>query len=508
MLKIDLLVFNGHVITCDDDFKDVTAFTVHNGRFLTVAEEPDNLLEPERAIDLEGKTVIPGFFDGHTHLSQTGFARKFHLNLDDVKSRTEFLERVEERVKSNPEEWLIARGWDESMWDDPELVTLEEFDAVTGGKPAVARRIDGHTSLVNTRALELLAIPFEHEGVEKDVNGLFTGYLKDIDLRKRLPESPPQMMDESILDVCYWANSLGITSACEMTGSVEPDDTTFTKIISSYFRVKDRMTVRVCLYPSVQTISQLADSGLGPLGDDMLRICGQKLFLDGSFGAKTAAITQGYDDGSKGLDLTPEAAELVKQVASTGWQSTMHAIGDRGIARAVEIIESVGISGLRIEHVEFLDAGLLERLARANVFLSMQPNFNQWAHEGGLYENRIGNSRLKLNPFRKVIDSGITLAFGSDGMPMDPLLGIYHAVNHPVPEFTLTPEQAIKAYTLGAARATGVAGDRGSISPGKLADFVVLDKNPLTVGKGTLKDIKVVQTFLGGKKVYPYSKTQ
>ncbi|MHA2294871.1 MAG: amidohydrolase [Candidatus Hodarchaeales archaeon] len=502
-MKIDLLVHNGNVITCDVNYKKITGFTVQNGQFLSIGKKLGNNFEAKQVLDLEGKTVVPGLFDGHTHLSKYGIFMKSQLSLEKVKSREEFLEIVETKARTNPEEWLIAYGWDESKWDNPKMITLEEFDVITSDTPAVATRIDGHTTLVNTKAFELISVPLEHVGVEKDTNGQITGYLKDIDFKKRMPKPHPQLIDEALLEVCYFVNSLGITSACDMTGSVEPDDTIFRRYIASYFRMKDKITVRVCLYPSYRTIDQLAETGLGPVGDDKVRICGQKLFLDGSFGGKTAAINKGYDDGSKGLDLNPKAGEMVIKATSAGWQTTIHAIGDRAIARAVDIIEDSGMHGQRIEHAEYLDTGLLDRLFRAEVFLSMQPNFNTWAHKGGLYENRIGEDRLKLNPFRKVVDSGITLAFGSDCMPLDPWLGIHHAVNHPVPDFALTVEQAITAYTLGSARATGVSKKLGSITPNKLADFVIIDKDPFDINKSELKNIKVIKTFLGGKQVYP-----
>ncbi|MHA1166968.1 MAG: amidohydrolase [Candidatus Hodarchaeales archaeon] len=508
-MEIDLIAYNGHIISCDDRYKDKTAILVHNGFFFDVISDVSlEKISARQVINLEGRTIIPGLFDAHTHLLQYGLAKSLRLDLSNVSCGEEFINEIAIWKDERPTEWIYAFGWDESKWKDHRKVTIEEFDAVTGNVPSIATRIDGHTSLVNSSALTRLNVPVDDSRVEKDADGRPTGYLKDMDISNHIPVPTKKQYDDAIRISCRAANSLGITSVCDVTGAVDPENTTFQESIACYFRNKGELTVRISLYPSTKTVEQLFSCGIGPIIDDFLSIAGQKLFLDGSFGSNTAAISKGYIDGSHGLDLNPDAGKMVKRATEMGWQSAIHAIGDTAINRALDIIESAGVPYQRIEHAEYLEDEFLERVVSNKIVLSMQPNFNQWGFKGGLYDSKIGDDRTKLNPLRKVLDSGIILAFGSDCMPLDPWLGIFYAVNHPVSEQSITVIQAIKAYTIGSATAAGVDDLRGSITPGKLADFVILDRNPLTTEPGRLKEIKALKTFVGGKQVYPLLSTK
>jgi predicted amidohydrolase YtcJ len=249
-------------------------------------------------------------------------------------------------------------------------------------------------------------------------------------------------------------------------------------------------------------------------GNNMLRIGPLKLLVDGSLGARTAALYEPYEDdpSTKGILLkTPdEIAELVKSAHNQNLQVAVHAIGDLAIEYAINAIQEA-LRGRptknhrhRIEHCEILSAQQIERLEQLRIVAAMQPNFvGEWSNPEGMYESRLGKRRLRVNnPYRALLDEGVIVCFGSDGMPFDPLYGIWSALNHPVRHSRITLEEAVRCYTLNSSYASFNENQVGSIEPGKLADITVFDKDLTKIQDETMRETKVYLTMVGGKILY------
>jgi len=251
-------------------------------------------------------------------------------------------------------------------------------------------------------------------------------------------------------------------------------------------------------------------------GDEILKLGGVKIFTDGSLGARTAKLYKAYfDDSSTTGDFYIEKdvfQATIQKAIENNWQTVTHAIGDEAIDLVLDTFERINKPEIitagrhRIEHAEYL---LDEKLARANklgIVLSMQPNFpGRWGRPGQLYEIRLGSEKYKLlNNFRKIIDSKAKLSFGSDNMPLSPLFGIWSVVTHPIDDIRITVEEAIYHYTMAAAYSSFEENIKGSLEVGKLADFVVLEKNLYQIEPDAVKDVQVLMTFLGGEIVYEH----
>jgi predicted amidohydrolase YtcJ len=233
-----------------------------------------------------------------------------------------------------------------------------------------------------------------------------------------------------------------------------------------------------------------------------------KIYLDGSIGAKTAATILPYQHTRKRGNLLLSmsmVSNFVKRAEEHGIQLMIHAIGDRTIHEALKVFEknmsSRNVLRHRFEHIEMVDSASVEKIAKMNIIASMQPNFvRQWQMPGGLYEHSLGARYKKMNCFRELVNAGVRVIFGSDCMPLGPLYGIHGAINHPFPCGKLTPFEALRFYTEEGAYATFDEEKKGTIEPGKFADLIVLNKNPLT--ENNLDNIHVVAVFVNGSQVY------
>jgi predicted amidohydrolase YtcJ len=246
------------------------------------------------------------------------------------------------------------------------------------------------------------------------------------------------------------------------------------------------------------------------VGDDIFRIGGVKVFVDGAFGARTAALTQPYEDDATNSGFfemrEDEYSSIVETANKLGQQVSTHAIGDAAIDMVLSCQEKVSgnevIKRLRhnIIHAEYLTEPLLKQVKELDMLLLMQPNFaHRWGLPGGMYDDRLGVDRAQqLNNLRRILDAGIRVAFGSDCMPMDPIYGLYSAVVHPNPAIRITVKEALQCYTLDSAYASFEEHDKGSLAPGKLADFVILSENPLAIEPDAIRKVQVEQTYVGG----------
>ncbi len=520
--EIDLLIKNGNILTMDKNQPEAEAIAVSNGIILAVGKNTEILKKYPKAkevVDLKGKFLCPGFNDAHTHL--LGIGAKFQdVMLDKVISVKEALEKLRERVKTTAKgKWVFGERWDESNWVEKRYLTLSELDKIAPENPCFIRRVCGHLAAVNSLALEELGIAKDDPDLDlvsetKEPLGIIT-----VKIMERIGDSPKLKktqvdFDNAVIVACDNANSLGITSVT---------DNLSVRAVKSYIKFwkKNELTVRVNMNIPLSKFDQYIETGLKTgYGNKILKFGGVKIFTDGSLGARTASLNEAYFDDSttKGKFYIEKDifAQAIRKAVENDWQTATHAIGDAAIELILDTFESIGNDELvaqgrhRIEHAEYLLDDHIRRVKKLGLILSMQPNFpGRWGRPGQLYEIRLGSERYKLlNNFKKIQKSYTKICFGSDNMPMSPLFGIWSVVTHPIDDIRITVEEAIYYFTLGAAFASFEDEIKGSLESGKLADFVVLDKDILNINLDVIKDVQVLMTFFNGKKVYDKSKNK
>jgi predicted amidohydrolase YtcJ len=516
----ELLLEGGTVHLMDDDRTTAEAVLFRNGRVATVGDRDDvraTAVDPE-TIALDGRPVFPGFNDAHTHVFSVGIQR-IETDLSTAPDRETALSMLADNaVETDPGDWVLGVSYDESTWPagEREYLSREELDEVSEDHPVVAYRVDGHTAGLNSVALD--AVDFE--GVEHDVvedGGRRTGrVVEEATGRVRTAAHPD--VDElrtALSAASEYYHELGVTSVQTVAGVTTPLDhgSLRQEALHAARRAGD-LDLRVTYYVHATQAASLSDLQLGsPFGDDYLRVGGLKTFSDGSLGAQTAFLHEEYadDPGNEGtMVFDGDRLETwFREAARADQQIATHAIGGAAIEEVLDRYEAVlnEYSGdvdprLRIEHVELASDEALERMADAGIVASMQPNFLQWSRPDGLYESRLGADALsRNNRFADVLERDIPLAFGSDKMPPGPLYGIHHAVTADYESQRLTVDEAVAAYTRGAAYAEFAENEKGTLEPGAFADAVVLDADPYDDPEAVV-DRSVETTIVGGTVVY------
>jgi len=476
-------------------------------------------------IDATGKTVIPGFIDSHTHFILMGVRKLTTVDLSGVRSISEIVDKVKSRLTELPTgTWLTGHGWDESSWKETRYPTKADLDPASPENPVVLTPCYGHLMAVNSVALELAKItkktPDPPGGkIDRDpITNEATGILREeatevIDLVR--PPTTKETQLSGIQKACEIVLSKGCTSIHELE-STPIDINTYQTALEKGF-----LKIRAYVMPEARFTEAMLD-GLEALGvrtyfgNEFLRIGSVKIYIDGSMGAHTAVFFKSYADepSTKGIfAISPEELKhRVLRAHNLGMQVAIHAIGDRAIDEALNAIEAAleqeprKDHRHRIEHCEVLTEDQILRIKQLKVVVSMQPNFvGEWGQIGGMYEKRLGSNRYKLNnPYKKLLNEEITIAFGSDcgycpPWPFNPMYGIWAAVNHPIKESRISLEEAIKCYTLNGAYASFEEDIKGSIEPGKLADVTILSENLSLISPENVMDAKVEMTIVNGK---------
>jgi len=474
-------------------------------------------------IDLGGRFVVPGFIDSHVHLLQGG-SNLASVQLRDASTPGEFIKRIKEYAAlQKPGTWILGGDWDGMGWES--LPHRAWIDSVTPDNPVFVSRLDGHMALANSLAMKLAGVDRGVKDVsggtiERDNRGEPTGIFKDnaMDLISvKIPEQSDEEVDRALVAAMNYLASNGVTSVHGVDAA-------------SYADAIDRVRARgeqITRVYYLKTISRWMDLKeqieREGKGDKWVRTGGVKGFVDGSLGSHTAAFIEPYSDLQTDSGLFVNSREdlyrWISESDKAGLQVVIHAIGDRAINFLLNTYERVAMENgerdrrFRIEHSQHIALGDIKRYAGLNVIASMQPyhaiDDGRWAEE------YIGPERMKTTyAFRSLIDSGATVAFGSDWFvaPATPLEGIYAAVTRRtldgknpdgwVPEQKITVEEALKGYTINAAYASFEEDIKGTLEPGKLADFVVLDRDITAIDPVEIWDMKVSQTWVGGKKVF------
>ncbi|MFB6108250.1 MAG: amidohydrolase [Haloplanus sp.] len=501
----DLLLTDAEVHTLAYPDETHEAVAVRDGRICRVGDAYDlSFLAgvETRTVDLDGRVVLPGFVDAHTHLVLTGLQR-VHADLSDATSRAEALDRLQARADAVAEgDPVVGFGYDESGWDDPRYLTRADLDAVDAAGPVVAVREDLHVASLDSTALSRFgdAMP---DGDVRRADGDPTGVVVEgaLDPVFDALESSDATR-EAVLAAQRYANERGVTGVHDMVRRSHAP---------AVYRDLDRdgrLSLRVRLNYWADHLDALVETGLRTNhGTRMVRVGAIKTFTDGSIGARTAKLSEPYADGDETGEWVVEPDEfraLLARAEDAGFQVAAHAIGDEAVdavLAAYADCDDPEASRHRLEHLELASEAALDRLADLGVVASMQPNFHRWAGEGGLYDRRLGDRRTETNRVGRLADADAYLAFGSDGMPLDPLYGVHCAVNAPTPAQRLGVTDALRAYTLGAAYA-GFDEDRlGTVEAGKRADLVALDRSPWE-RPAAIDGVDVALTVVDGDVVY------
>lgn len=510
-LAPDLILRSGAIHTLDPRLRVVEALAARDGRIVALGSDREVVrlrAARTRVFDLKGRFALPGFIDCHTHFAKRalGITR---IDLHGTATREAMLAKLARGARRTPKgEWVLGRGWDESKWQDRRFPDRADLDRALPGRPVKASRIDGHSCVVSSQGLRRLRLPARTPGIERDARGRPTGVLKEAAYEETLDRivDPPELYRRALPRMERRAHELGVTTVCDF---VDPKD------IKAYTeRLREaRLAVRVVAAMWTRHLDALESAGVGRgLGGEWLRIAGVKMYGDGSIGSRTAALYRPYrdDPGNRGaLNLTKRRmVATVRRARALGLQVCVHAIGDRGVDEVLSAFEEAAAQGPlaafrrerhRIEHCELITREGIRRMKRLGLIASMQPNFvGNWSKKGELYDQRLGAGWLgRDNPLRWMVDAGLRVAFGSDNMPFSPLYGVHSAVNAPFPSQRLTVDEALAAYTRGAAFALHEEASRGTLEVGKLADVAVLGGDPHDRPE-EIEDIEVELTVLDG----------
>ncbi len=541
--KADLIFTRGNIYTGVVDAasslgagKRAEALAVVGDHILAVGtrDEIMKLKGPEtKVIDLDGRFVMPGFNDAHMHLASAGL-EKMNVNLVGAKTLDEFRERVRVKCESAaPGEWVLGEGWDETLWPVMTVPTRWDLDEVSGNHPVYLGRVDGHIGVANTRALKLSSVTVasrDPEGgkIDRDDAGTPNGVLREKaqDLvRSVIPKATHEKRRQAIELALSDMASHGVTSAQDFS---QWEDFEIYEELEADGKLTARISEWLPFDDSVEDLNSKRNSH--PASDNLLHTGMLKGFMDGSLGSKTAALLAPYADDPKNSGLPQyDVAKLnamTKERVLAGYQIGFHAIGDKGVQMALDAFAEAEKAAkeakvkaadggtdyrLRIEHAQVSTPAQMARFKELKVIASMQPSHlltdMNWA------ESRLGPTRAEHSyAWADFLHHGVVLAFGTDYPvePVTPFRGIYAALTRMsedgkktyYPAEKLNIEQAIAAYTTGAAFAEFDEKQKGKLAPGMLADFVVLDQDITAALPPKIPATRVLRTVVGGKTVY------
>jgi len=520
--NVDLIITNANVYTVNGNFEIVQSFAINEGKFVEIGAS-DAILSKytsNKTIDLQGKAVYPGFYDAHCHFYGYGLDLS-RADLNGTKSFDEVINRVKEHATKFPAEWIKGRGWDQNDWDLKEFPTNEMLDIAFPNTPVILTRVDGHAVIANTEALKRagLDITSKIEGgklIQKD--GRLTGVLIDnaIDL---LTKSIPKPNKNEITKVLLQAQK-----ACFKVGLTTVDDAGLSKeivLLIDELQQADSIKMRIyaMLDPSDENMEYFVKKGI--YKTEKLNVRSIKLYADGALGSRGACLIHEYSDdpGNLGflLNAPKRLMDISKQAFKYNYQINTHAIGDSANRIMLniysEILKSKNDKRWRIEHAQVIDPDDFSLFSQYSIVPSVQPTHATsdmyWA------DKRLGNKRVKnAYAYKTLLEQNGWIAAGSD-FPVEninPLYGFFAAVarqdfnGYPNDgyqmENALSREQALKAMTIWAAKSNFEENERGSIEAGKMADFVILENDIMTIEIQKVPKVKVEQTFIGGEKVF------
>jgi predicted amidohydrolase YtcJ len=501
---------NGIIYTLDDIHPIVESVVVEDGKIIDLGSHHDMALHWGRAdstiIDLNGKMATPGLMDSHLHLSGIAF-HFLDLDLTGVTSKKEMLERIKDRANTMaPGQWMIGMGWDENLFEDGSIPSIDELDHVAPHCPIYLKRICHHAFLVNSKALEMSGFqpgnPVPKGGTvvldpsSKKPTGMVLESASEL-ITDHIPEKTYEELKSGLKAAMRFAVKKGLTS-------IHTNDPAYLGGLEQTYRLYDELInkeqngLRCNLLIDYSFLKRMIETGLVTgFGNEKLQIGAVKLFADGAFGRRTALLSEPYHDQpdqfGEAMQTQEELYEMVKEVREAGMAVAIHTIGDQALENVLDILDQFPSVNYRdrLVHTSMIRTELLSRLAVPNRIADIQPRFvvsdYPWVME------RIGSKREQdLYAWKTLLSSGVLCAGGSDAPvePVDPLLGIHAAVTRKSPGQThkgwnekekLAMFEALKLFTIGGAQATNEEHIKGTLSRGKLADMTVFSDNLLAM---------------------------
>ena len=517
----DLLVFNANIYTVDDLQPKAEAMVVKDGKFVAVGSTPQ-LLEKyttKDTLDAKGKTIIPGLIDAHCHFYNLGVQQQ-QVELVGTTSYDDVLQRIVAFQKEKQVSFITGRGWDQNDWEVKEFPTKEKLDSLFPDTPVAVTRVDGHAMLVNQKALDLAKITLDTNVEGGEIikkNGKLTGVLVDNPMalvETIIPEPTRQEQIQALQDAEKINFSYGLTSIDD--AGLSP------QVIGLIDSLQQNNALKIRMYTMVSNSPENVDYYLakGPYKTDRLNVSSFKIYADGALGSRGAVLKAPYSDKDHHFGAMvighEEFKSLAKRLAASPFQMNTHAIGDSANAVVMktyyEVLKGKKDRRWRVEHAQVVSPEEFEALDD-NLVMSVQPTHATsdmyWADE------RLGEERIKgAYAYKQLLNKTGKLALGTD-YPVEhvsPFYTFYAAVarkdlqQYPEGGFqkedALTREETLKGMTIWAAYSNFEEQEKGSITVGKFADFIVLEENIMEVPEDKIPNIKVEYTYLNGEKVY------
>lgn len=457
-------------------------------------------------IDAKGGTVLPGFIDSHFHLVQAALNSR-SLDLSKARSFRDIGALISKAAKASPKKNIRGIGLDAQNLKEGRFPDRTVIDQYCKDVPVFINSVEYQTSVLNTYALLYYKIPFTLDGIDFDENQVPTGIIThyaNVLLRENVLRSIPNSVRmEAVNEFLESVVKKGITTVNAMEGGRLYCD----KDAEFIYESTNKLAIDVALFYSTMDIYRVKEMQLNRIGG-----C---LYVDGTFGARTSALSFEYNDcagNMGGLNFTQEEMnQFVLDCYAKKLQLALYTIGDRAIEQALVAheyaLDKTGNTGLRhrLEHVELPTLDHIRRAKKLGLIFSMSPTYEYvWGGPYKLYHERLGENYKRTNPFDQIIREGVLICGGSDCdvTPADPLLGIHAAVNHPVEVHRVPVYEAIKMFTCNGAYSIFEEDKKGTLEVGKLADIVILDSDILSVAKEKIKDIKVMATIKSGRILY------
>ncbi|TET58933.1 amidohydrolase [Candidatus Bathyarchaeota archaeon] len=520
MSYADIVLINATVINPGSEQSPAQAIAIKHGKIMAVGTSKQILSlvgQSTKKIDIDGRTILPGFIECHAH--GVGLGQSFsETNLRRVKSIREIQDKIKEWTKKTSSGcWIVGRGWDQDKLSEHRYPTWKDLDEVSPNHPVLLIRVCGHLGVINSEAMRQAGITKETqppEGGRIDIdhgtkmpNGILRENALDL-VFKVLPERSRENLTETILQASQKMIEEGITTVHWIISSGK-ELRTLQRLID-----QNKLPIRIYAMIPVEYLDNLVELGITTgFGDDRIRIGSVKILADGSLGARTAALKDPYTDSpkTKGMLLYSERQlkKFIEKAHNANLQLAIHAIGDKTIEIILHTLKKILQKNPnlnhrhRLEHASVLNPNLIQEMKEINMIASVQPHFiisDFWVAD------RLGESRARWTyALKSMFKEGIVMIGGSDAPvePVSPILGMYAATARKTfPQERLTITEALRLYTSNAAYASFEEDTKGSIEKGKLADLVVLSENPFQTPHEQLKQIKVVMTIVAGKIVY------
>lgn len=524
---------NGNIYTVEDNQPKAQAMAVTGPNLVYVGSNEgvkEYIGAKTKVVDLKGQTVVPGLIEGHMHYTRQG------VSLLQVNAfwlpKEEIIAKIKAEAERLPEgTWIVGSGWNQEVWPDQKFPNKAELDAVAPNHPVTLTRTDGHALWVNSKALAVAGVDKSSEvptgGVlEKDNNGELTGILYEnamAMIRSKITPLSTERLKEAILLAQKELFSQGLTSALS-AGNLTMDSVQDIQNMKDLYK-SGQLKVRIYAMVNVDHAAPYYKSGpeIG-LFDDRLTVRAIKFYADGALGSRTALMLDSYEDRAnwKGVERTTrdELLESLREAAKHGFQLSIHAIGDGAVRNSIDLYEQVmkeynvgSNHRWRIEHFQITTPSDIERTAQLKIIPALQTVHA--TSDKNMAETRIGPERMKYAyAWRKIINAGLVIPNGSDA-PIEivnPYHGLYAAITRTdrdgqpaggwYPEEKMTREEALKSFTIWAAYGQFEETIKGSLKEGKLADFVVLDRDYMVCPESEIKDISPLMTVVGGEVVF------